>query len=1240
MKSKITFLLFIGTLLITASCSQKGSEVQIDVSHFQFASSPALQAKAGGGLMVWGKSDDGSSFAQKLDDSDNIRLQLPNGNWTFFAMSWDGSKDYLNTTTTDHIFGGIVYCAKSAPVVLNGANTAVDLNLRNDKCSDSAFTGSVGAVIDPGGNVVLAKTKFTFCQSIGQINSPSDVCADTRYEVRRKERKAWIGSFRVNMPVYTKFGSTKVITDKLIGKCVAMTGDPEGTPSPGDESSSYGGSLVSISGLPAGGPGQPFHTEIEIFPGNSKCDDVAAGAVGIRGAITKQFPQGISAETPTTKYFPDSGQHKNYISISSSEMCSNRNSTGMEGHPFAAGEGTLQNPYIICSVPQFHAINQSASNLAKHFKLEADLDFNPYSQGLAGTGVVPSTFACLPLGANFLPIGYTGASCTLGDPIGYGTRTDFTGSFNGGGKKISNLRLRDDSKSELGMFVYIAGESIIRDFTMESIEIEGSQLVGALAGSVSGNPSSTSITLRNLRIENSDIQARDRSLLSYVGGVAGVFDQANTDRIYVVNTRIRGGNGYVGGIFGKTYDSSVANVVSETFVESDDGTYVGGIIGQAENTSMIYVKHEGAVVNHQGTIGGIVGEVIGTSSLQNFYANSHVETTASTNVEVGGAIGKWDANSSATIGPGYTMSIVRSSCDSSCTQGGVVGNVATQPSSQLPVYRLPQDEMNDLSASASSSFPTSEITLSSISAFRNQSNLPGLPSGGTEDWSNLNGEYPRLDMEHHPCQSVSGTGAGTLASPKLICNENQYLQLASAASSSHHKLSGNIRLSMTSTGQYAIPTLSAVLDGNNKFLLGGYSQFLGGSPAGHIGTIASTGTVKNLNVYGMGLYTNDNTTTVSNPHGTFAAINHGKIHDSKFWTYSRYTRYGSALVGQNMPTGEIKNVIVNGELDINYEGYAPIAIQNSGLIEKVKTNVQMNCKEGAGCNYIAGLVLNNSGMIKKAEMASRVWQDFNNPTNYVSHLVDTNSGLLEDIIVPEYSEFRVNSYAYYFVRVNNAGGIVRRVINNGKLLHPDNLPGTLTGFPTEISSINPGLGTFTDVLRSGGRAGKLLTSNVNFNCSSNGVISSSAWISQPAYNDFHPLLDGTGLSIDGFKLFADLEFDDGLKYTARVDSYSSNDFGVSTCPAGSTGKMNLWYTNDLALVSGSNAPMPGVLPPQMADSAANYSPAFQSVTWDMANATHRQALLSYYAYILGISTTPSAPRIWELDEEMRLFDID
>ncbi|WP_130862530.1 Ig-like domain-containing protein [Bacilliculturomica massiliensis] len=179
------------------------------------------------------------------------------------------------------------------------------------------------------------------------------------------------------------------------------------------------------------------------------------------------------------------------ISMAAGEGCGD----AAEG-AFTVGDGTAESPYEITNAAQFDHIRE---HLTSSFVLKNDIDLSSIS--------------------NFEPIGIAG-----------GTLSNFTGTLDGGGFKVSGFRQtvtaanRDGKYVVAGLFGYVAqGGSVsnmqLDDFRvsveMAGVNIGGVVWIGSLCGAVGG-------TLKNVRVTdgNVDVVTGTTSTID-VGAVVG-----------------------------------------------------------------------------------------------------------------------------------------------------------------------------------------------------------------------------------------------------------------------------------------------------------------------------------------------------------------------------------------------------------------------------------------------------------------------------------------------------------------------------------------------------------------------------------------------------------------------------------------------------------------------------------------------------------------------------------------------
>ncbi|WPU64091.1 hypothetical protein [Peredibacter starrii] len=1195
------------TLLLTAvACSQKGTEVGLKVSHNFVMGGSNTSAIAGGGLIIWGQSTTGKSFAQLLQDKDELKLSLDNTSWTFYAMAWDGSKDYEGAANSSNNtpFGGIVRCGISQPTILTGEPKSIELSITNPNCSNSVFAGPAGM---NGGN--LSSVKMQFCSSIVGVTGNTNLCTDTYNDPNKKSYKAPIGSYRFSALTHVN----GIDNGSFAGKCVSTT------------------TSLEQQGLPAGGPGLPFRFLLEMFPGSTDCD----ATIGRRGAEKIIYSNGTAAApSVATKVYNGLYKTHHYIEITPAQICLGRTGTNLGDHPFAAGTGHPQHPYTICDVPQFYGINFH-TQFSSSYKLQANLDFNPFSVGIANTPLPQAP--CLELGTNFIPIGYAYATCS-GSTIIWDNINTFLGNFFGNGFSLKNLRLRDSDRSHLGLFAHVQGTGIyIGDFSMEKPEIEARFRVGAVAAESTGSSSPADIIYHNIKIKDAEIQGRpefgDNVGKTDVGGLIGYLHYGTLQQISIVNSKVRGDSSQVGGVVGLLTFADVKKVISEVDVEARSGQSiqdVGGIAGRAENSVFDWVKHEGEIKTDGKQVGGIAGSS-NTSSLTNFYTISNINSNSSDLYNyTGGVIGYWTGV--GNLSTGYSLANIQTGCSTGCKQGAIVGYAESgTPSVASTVYNLYPSDSGEQATNLSSSF-----VLRSLGDFRILSSMTALTDTTSDDWKMVNGVYPRFDFEYHPCSSIAlPSGTGTTDSPILICNETDYQSYASTGL--NIKLMGNIRLRNLGTAPYDIPTFSSKLEGNNKALIGGNVDSAGTTGTAHIGTL--TGEIKNLKIYGM-RRTNTSANSMASPSAVFVFQNNGKLLNMKVSTIGRFSGYAAGFVGKN--AGTIQNVKFDGNVSGSYAISTLVHTnQSTGKIYDSRVGGQLGCYHPSNpllCDFFAGLAYRNEGEIARTEMNVHFWDNGSFVSNNVSMLVDENvpNAKIIDVVVPNHASFLTRGNGtFYFSRINN--GIYQRVINLGKLLAGDLSTSALNGFPGQG---NPVLGNnngiMTDVFR-GGISGKLLLENVPYTCANGNTLDIPAWSTLSSWNSYSS--GYFSLPITDKKLVVIYKPDSGLPQYQQVTNITGTQLSTVMAACNTSGKVSVVMTSDLFVSPGTTLPEANVILPQHVALTGRYGAGWTSIMWDMNNPDDEQKMLDYHAYKMGLSSTPVPRAVWQLEDEgPRLFE--
>jgi hypothetical protein len=263
---------------------------------------------------------------------------------------------------------------------------------------------------------------------------------------------------------------------------------------------------------------------------------------------------------------------------------------------YAGGSGTAEDPYRIEAVEHLIELSQTSADWDSDFKLVADLDMADVNE------------------ADFEPIGHVVAP-------GHADNRPFTGTFDGGGKRISNFTYRDMQNEYVGLFRYVTTGEIknvrlvramvlaggngtgalvgyldggsIKDCSAESVRVSGNIRVGALIGRVNAGASRcwSSGQVNGVR---------------YVGGLVGSIDKGSVNRCY--STADVWGQNEVGGLAGVALHeySTVMNSYAKGSV--DGMQYVGGLVGALGSARASQCYSTGRVSGLQ-RVGGLIGTV-------------------------------------------------------------------------------------------------------------------------------------------------------------------------------------------------------------------------------------------------------------------------------------------------------------------------------------------------------------------------------------------------------------------------------------------------------------------------------------------------------------------------------------------------------------------------------------------------------------------------------------------------------
>ena len=268
---------------------------------------------------------------------------------------------------------------------------------------------------------------------------------------------------------------------------------------------------------------------------------------------------------------------------------------------YGGGSGTAEDPYLIYTAEQMNMIGAEPNDWDKHFKLMSDIDLGAYvgtSFNIIGTGRLPS----------------------------------FTGTFDGGGHKISNFTYTSVDKRSVGLFGYIDDpKARISSLGLIDPNVDGG--IGIAVGSLVGWLAQGAVT--DCYVANGAISGR-----SPVGGLVG--NNSGTIRDCHATGNVAGLY-TVGGLVGYNRKSGGDDWSRNTgVVERCSST--GTVFGDGAIGGLVGTNNEGTVIDCSSTAGTAGGEDVGglVGGNSGFIANGYSECDIVGENGVGGLVGRND----------------------------------------------------------------------------------------------------------------------------------------------------------------------------------------------------------------------------------------------------------------------------------------------------------------------------------------------------------------------------------------------------------------------------------------------------------------------------------------------------------------------------------------------------------------------------------------------------------------------
>jgi hypothetical protein len=263
-----------------------------------------------------------------------------------------------------------------------------------------------------------------------------------------------------------------------------------------------------------------------------------------------------------------------------------------------AGDGTQASPYLIAELGNLVWMSNNVSGSSgKYYTMTADIDASSTSAWNSGAGFVP-------IGTDSSP---------------------FLGTFDGAGRKITDLNIDRFVEENIGLFGCIGSGGVVKNIGLIDGWIEGCNDVGSLAGQNDGT------------ITNAFATTPVTGLLNNIGGLVGI--NSGTITMAYATGIVLGHSPYtfIGGLVGYNFGGTVSYAHALGAVCGYSHCCIGGLIGYDHNGEVSNAFAIGSVTGTgpDSAVGGLVG-YDSSSTITNTYAAGKVTATG---VYSGGLIG-------------------------------------------------------------------------------------------------------------------------------------------------------------------------------------------------------------------------------------------------------------------------------------------------------------------------------------------------------------------------------------------------------------------------------------------------------------------------------------------------------------------------------------------------------------------------------------------------------------------------
>jgi GLUG motif-containing protein len=515
---------------------------------------------------------------------------------------------------------------------------------------------------------------------------------------------------------------------------------------------------------------------------------------------------------------------------------------------FAGGSGTPDDPYQIATAEQLCSIGADPNLLDKHYVLLKDIDLDP---NLPGRRVFDRAVIAPDMRDQ-------GAS----------KRIDFTGGFDGAHHRISNLTIRADTGTWLGLFGRIGETGKIRDLAVENVSITGGARAGALAGwnmgeivnchssghvkgkmMLGGLVGQTGGHVRQCH-STAIITGGEKSFdLGGLAGMAMMMDVVIRGCHATGNVSAGHKSWSLGGLVGSLEmpNGQVSRCYATGRVSSgSESSGLGGLVGSVSDGTIKYSYATGDVTGGDGSrsLGGLAGWFSGRA-LTDCYATGDV-TGGNGVSQIGGLAGS-ASPMRGVVTNCYAIGKLNAEANSR-NVGGLIGETP-KPDFIAVANCFWNTETSGVRASAAGQGLTT-LQMQDITIYRKAGwDFAGDNTDGTADtWHMPQGaRYPELAVFSSRPQPQIVAGSGTSQDPYLIA-QVQDLRTINEKQPAYFKLVADIDLSGITWANAPVPEFSGGFEGNGHRITNLTIRSSKPEDLGFFGLIKGGAWVRNLGV--------------------------------------------------------------------------------------------------------------------------------------------------------------------------------------------------------------------------------------------------------------------------------------------------------------------------------------------------------------------------------------------------------